>query len=331
MIPDMPKIEGLQYRSVLGEQDANALYAVHTGRARHDQVDLTSHHEYLVDLDGLRRDLTQAAADGKQDQWLVAQVADRVVGYSQLISWPDEDGTWVYFITGWVLPEWCGQGIGTSLLHWGEDRARQLAALEHPNERFEFAANASSTEHDAMALLQHEGYFIAFTTLEMHFDLSKPFPAVYPIPAGFELRPVLPEHYPQIISSVIECYLHEFPGNRFRSKIDQVAYYSAEYSKPKYDPKFMYVAWDGEEIAGQVFLVIQNDEIKVAQVSVRPAWRRRGLARALLTCALWDVRGCGARTIWLFTHADNPTRAVDLYRSLGFYVAKVFPRYRKTP
>jgi hypothetical protein len=31
--------------------------------------------------------------------------------------------------------------------------ARQLAAVQHPNEKFEFAANASSTEQDATALL----------------------------------------------------------------------------------------------------------------------------------------------------------------------------------
>ncbi len=330
MIPNTLNIKDFCYRSILGEQDADALYAVHAGRIAHDKVDLSSHHEDLPSLAGLRNDLAQAVAAGEQDQWLVAQVDEQVVGYSQLASWPEEDGTWVYFIAGWVLPELRGQGIGTSMLHWGEALVRKLAVAQHPNERFEFAANASCTEQDATALLQHEGYFIGFTTLEMRLDIAEPLPAVQPLPEGFEVRPVLPEHYPHIITSVIECYQHEFPGNRFRSKYDRVAYYSTELRKPKYDPKFWYVAWDGDEIAGQVFLVIENGEVYVDQVSVRPAWRRRGLGRALLTRALQDVRDRDAKMIWLDTYAEYPTRAVDMYRSLGFYISKVFPRYRKS-
>lgn len=58
---------------------------------------------------------------------------------------------WVYFMGGWVLPEWRGKGIGSAMLHWGEAMARQSAALQHPNERSEFAANATSTEQDATA------------------------------------------------------------------------------------------------------------------------------------------------------------------------------------
>ena len=144
------------------------------------------------------------------------------------------------------------------------------------------------------------------------------------------MRPVLPEHYPQIFSSIIESYLHEFPGDRFRSKFDRVAYFSTELRKPRYDPKLWHVAWDGDEIAGQVFMVIENGQVEVNQVSVRPAWRHKGLGRALLTRALRDVRERGEEVIWLDTYAEYPTRAVDMYRSLGFYISKEFPRYRKS-
>ncbi len=134
----------------------------------------------------------------------------------------------------------------------------------------------------------------------------------------------------QIIASVIECYQHEFPENRFRSRFDRVAYYSTELAKLRYDPKLWYVAWDGDEIAGQVFLVIENGQVEVNQVSVRPAWRRRGLGRALLTRALQDMCGRDVKLIWLDTYAEYPTRAVDLYCDLGFSIFKVFPRYRKS-
>jgi GNAT superfamily N-acetyltransferase len=123
---DMPDIKGLSFCSIRGEVDADALYAVHTGRIAHDKIDLSSHYEDLPSHDRLRKELSQAVADGEQDLWLVAQIDERTVGYSQLACWPEEDGMWVYFIGGWVLPEWRGQGIGTAMLHWGETRARPV-------------------------------------------------------------------------------------------------------------------------------------------------------------------------------------------------------------
>ena len=65
--------------------------------------------------------------------------------------------------------------------------------------------------------------------------------------------------------------------------------------------------------------------------SIRPTWRRQGLGRALLTRALWDLRGRGVGVIRLNTVAEFRTRARDLYQSVGFRVLKEFPRYRKSP
>ena len=57
---------------------------------------------------------------------------------------------------------------------------------------------------------------------------------------------------------------------------------------------------------------------------------QKGLAQTLLIRALRNVRERGKKVIWLDTFEEYQTRAVDLYRSLGFYVAKEFPRYRKS-
>jgi ribosomal protein S18 acetylase RimI-like enzyme len=69
----------------------------------------------------------------------------------------------------------------------------------------------------------------------------------------------------------------------------------------------------------------------IDEVSVRPAWRRRGVARSLLTRALRDLRSRGQTVVRLQTGAEFRTRARDLYSSVGFRVVKEFPRYRKSP
>jgi mycothiol synthase len=89
------------------------------------------------------------------------------------------------------------------------------------------------------------------------------------------------------------------------------------------------VAWEGDQVVGQVLSIIRNGRAEVFEVSVRPAWRRRGLARALLAQALLTLRGRGIEVIRLGTVYEFRTRARDLYRSVGFRVLKEFPRYRK--
>ena len=58
----------------------------------------------------------------------------------------------------------------------------------------------------------------------------------------------------------------------------------------------------------------------VAMVGTVPGHRRRGLAAALTAEALRRLRAAGARSSSLYVDAQNPTRAYDVYRRLGYEV-----------
>jgi GNAT superfamily N-acetyltransferase len=326
-LPNACAVAGLSFRSVRGEEDAAALYAVHVGRMAHDEVDPLSTFEDFPSLERLQASLSQALAENRQDRWLVAQVGERVVGYSQIKCWPEGNGTWIYLTLGWVLPAWRGQGLGTAMLHRTEDRIRRLAAAEHPHEKIEFAANASSTEKEATALLLHEGYRAGYTIVEMGLDTSALVPAPA-LPTGIQVRPALPDHFPLIAASIREAYQHEYDEARFDEGFDPAAYV-VELSSPKHDPALWQVAWDGDQVVGQVLPVVEKGRAEVFEVSVCPAWRRRGLARGLLSRALHGLRARGIDVIRVHTNAGFRTRAMDLYHSVGFRVLKEFPRYRK--
>ena len=328
LIPDAPAIAGLSFRHIRGVKDADALHAVHVGRKDHDEVDPLSSVESVPSRDQVIESLSKAVAENRQDWYLVAQVDEHVIGYSRIINWPEGDGTQVYLTLGWVLPEWRGKGIGAAMLHWIEDRIRRLAAASS-HKKCEFAANASSTEKEATALLLYEGYRAGYTVLEMGLDISLP-ARVHPLPAGIEVRPVLPEHTPLIAASVREAYQNEYEGGRFNDEFNfDIAAYVTQLSDPKHDPALWQVAWEGEQIAGQVLSVIENGRDQVFEVSIRPAWRRRGLGRALVSRAVDNLRGRGLDAIRLHTNSEFRTRAKDLYTSVGFRVLIEFPRYRK--
>ena len=322
-IEKAPTIAGLRFRHVSDARDAEALFSVHEQCADRDQTDRLSSIEHAPTQADLERWIVQAVQQGHSPDWLVAQINTEVVGYSRIVWWTETDGMWVYLTTGWVVPSWRGKGIGTAMLHWAETRIQELAS-EHPtNSHWEYASNATNTEVEATALLRENGYYAAYTVLDMELtDFSRvPQPT---LPQGLELRPLTPQHYRTAWNSIQASYAKgryaEDPTEeRFR------AYFEAS----EHDPALWQVAWDSDEVAGQVLCKIERGRGEVYEVSVRPQWRRCGLARGLLAYGLCALQEHGVNVVRLHTVSEFPTQAKNLYGSVGFHVRKAFPRYRK--
>ena len=100
---------------------------------------------------------------------------------------------------------------------------------------------------------------------------------------------------------------------------------------PHQDPSLWVVAFDGDEIAGAVLGKIDPAENAhhgrergiADEVFTRRAWRRRGLARALLARALVRLRDHGMTSAYLGVDGLNPNQAMTLYSSLGFEEASM--------
>lgn len=86
------------------------------------------------------------------------------------------------------------------------------------------------------------------------------------------------------------------------------------------------VAGAGAPLLG--FLAAQRvlDELHVFALATRPEARRRGIARALLACALDSARSAGARVALLEVRASN-VAACAFYTRYGFRVVGRRPRY----
>ncbi|MGO9875928.1 MAG: GNAT family N-acetyltransferase [Acidimicrobiia bacterium] len=76
------------------------------------------------------------------------------------------------------------------------------------------------------------------------------------------------------------------------------------------------VAWVGDEPVGHVHLAL-TDPPELQDVSVRPEYRRRGIASALTVAAEREARDRGSDRLRLGVSADNEA-AQALYRGLGF-------------
>jgi mycothiol synthase len=316
---DAPRLPGLTFRPYGGEADARAMAAVREGCRARDEVDPLSALEGIPTA----AELAGAYAGADRKNVLVVEMAGRVAGYSRISGWQEQDGAWLHLCLGWLLPEWRGRGIGTAMLRWAEDRCRAVAG-EHPAEgRRLFGANASSTERDTTALLRNAGYSPVFSLVEMALEDLHRLPELS-MPAGFTLRPAMPEQYRAIWASIQEAY-----SASTEHQVATESEYRAYFGKPNLDPTLWQVAWDGEQLAGQVLCEILKGRGEVAEVSVRGPWRGRGLARALLVRGLHALRERGVRAVRIHTRADNRYGSVRLYESVGFRPLKHYVRYRK--
>jgi ribosomal-protein-alanine N-acetyltransferase len=84
------------------------------------------------------------------------------------------------------------------------------------------------------------------------------------------------------------------------------------------------------EIVGYIGYRVVVDEMHVVLVAVHPAWRRRGIAHAMLCTAMAQARQAACTKATLEVRVSN-TAAQHLYYRLGFAPVGMRPRYYTRP
>ncbi len=93
---------------------------------------------------------------------------------------------------------------------------------------------------------------------------------------------------------------------------------------------WLVVTADSQEPCGTIQGVRVGDTLGAVQnLGVVPAYRRRGLGKALLARAMEGFRDAGLSEVYLEVTADN-TPAIRLYEQLGFSVVRILQTIRRT-
>jgi mycothiol synthase len=105
------------------------------------------------------------------------------------------------------------------------------------------------------------------------------------------------------------------------------------FGRENFDPTLVWLAEDDGELAGfsvNSWHASGDPEFGwIGSLGVRPRWRRRGLATALLRHSFRDFRSRGATRVGLGVDAQNTTGAVKLYERVGMQVARRNDTYEK--
>ena len=102
--------------------------------------------------------------------------------------------------------------------------------------------------------------------------------------------------------------------------------------------RFWQVAWDGEQLAGMVLAHLDEQANEkhnrkrgyTEHIYVRPQWRGRGLASALIARSLQVLKAQGMEEAELGVDAENESAAFRLYENLGYKTFSVDTWFRKS-
>lgn len=332
-VAQAPNIPHLKFRSFRGEEDIPALFAVHEGLKEWDNIDDESIRESILSAQELA-DLYSGAQAGGPDM-LLATIDEQVIGYAETLSrWEEKNNLYVFLHGGYVLPQWRGKGIGTALLGWAQSRIREVARTEAPQHRWMFATNVSSTEKEATRLLDRAGYRVSFLLTDMKLP-SFPEQHTASLPEGVEIRPALPEHYRGLYHVEKDARVAtrdeeaEFQ-NTPESEKDFQRWLNLNVHREPFDPELWSIAWHSNQPIGIVLGEVNNGIGNVQEVSTSRAWKRKGIAHALLLETLHAFEVKGITKVRIYTDATNEHGARTLYERVGFREVKQHAFRRKS-
>ena len=261
----------------------------------------------------------------------IAEIDGRIVGYGRAATHQELEGIRIYEVIPFVDPKVAGSDVFAAMLGAIEKRARAIAA-EHPPgiKLLETFGGDLAPERDA--LLESAGY----APVRFFYSMVRPscddLPDA-PLPEGLEIREVEPEHLPLIWAAADEA---------FRDHWGYTPSTDSDYRLFLTDPvmtdtSLWRIAWDGDEVAGQVRSYINPEENArhgrlrgyTEHISVRRQWRRRGLARALIAASFPLLRARGMTEAALGVDTENTSGALRVYERCGFRPVTRSATYRK--
>jgi mycothiol synthase len=284
--------------------------------------DIADYGEPDTDFDGVLLDWQTPGFNPAQDSWLIFAPDGALAGFSDAHLYVEDLEV---SIDGYVHPDYRGHGIGTAMLALAESRARDLAATVPGDERVMLRDGTLGTDQPSQQLFLDNGWqkIRHFWRMEIEFDVPPPEPEW---PEGITVRAFVPE---QDAYATFEAAEDAFADHWNHARPPFEEWERVKIKGADFDASLWFLAMDGGKIAGVSICKYRSDKAWVQTLGVRPAWRRRGIAKALLLHSFGEFYRRGDHRVGLGVDAASPTGATKLYDGVGMKPTQEYVVYEK--
>lgn len=233
---------------------------------------------------------------------------------------------------GAVHPEYCDQGIGSMLIEWAEMKAIAASLKAPDGVKSVLQASLYDQDHAAMQLYKNRWFSPVREWMHLVIELQEP-PVVSPLADGLTLREMdLDNDWDIVGPAMDEAFTDHWGAIPSAEPETETAEEEKdedpadEQELPSDDsfsnaPGYCFIVLDGNTVAGGILcnakLVERSDTGRVGSIFVRPAYRRRGIAQALMLTAFDAFWKNGFRRVITDTDANSFTDSTKLYKGLG--------------
>jgi len=237
------------------------------------------------------------------------------------------------FIWFSVDPDLENQGLEDYLLAWAEERSHQVLDRVDPELRVSIRSYSNHNVESSGKAKLAAGMKYIRQDFRMRIEMADP-PAVPVWPDGITMRLYNPDQDARTVYEVDEeafqdhfGFVKEDPEEGFEKFMHHMA------GDDSYDPSLWFLAVAGEEIIGICLCRRYGPEDRttgyVSSLGVKRAWRRQGIALALLRQSFDEYYKRGKTKVDLGVDAESLTGATDLYKKAGMFVLRRYDMYEK--
>ncbi len=286
--------------------------------------------EDAITAEGLRNEFAEPGFDPQRDMRIWEDADGKVVAFGQMnfSRTGDEPDVFIWFR---VHPSLADSDLDEQILSWVEEHAADVE--RERNVRLKLRAFVRKQQATQIALLERRGYRVARYFFRMARPLDAPIPEPV-VPEGFTLTHTRgAEDAEQWVDLYNQSFIDHYNFHPLTTDL-HVHWLQDSAYKPEGD--LIALAPDGTW-AGFCLCTIDREENAlngrnegwIRLLGTRRGYRQIGLGRALLLAGLHRLKAEGVEIAVLGVDAANPTGALRLYESNGFYPIREFIGYIK--
>lgn len=284
-------------------------------------IGAADHPHYVTIREELEEDFEHSYVDVPRDTVVATRADGQVLAWGLVLEPPGQESLVREILVGGVRPAERAQGLGRQLLAWQVARGVERLASSPRTLPGWLMTFVDQRVDAAPRLFARFGLDPARYFLELRHDLGSAVPEVA-VDSALRIEQFSPA-WSEATQVARNDSFRDHWGSQPMNDEQWESFVGRSTFRP--DLSFLAVAPD-DSVAGFVMSSVSEDDwpgqgfssAYIDLVGVTRAWRKRGIAAALLARTLQAIAAAGLEKAVLDVDSDSPTGALGLYSGVGF-------------